>query len=66
MDSDEDIHFRYLGSGGVWFDDPQAEITEYGSLLRLSEPASSALAEPDGAPAAPPKRSTSRSHAHGK
>jgi 1,4-alpha-glucan branching enzyme len=24
----EEIHFRYLGSGGVWFDDP--ELAEYG------------------------------------
>jgi hypothetical protein len=20
----QDVHFRYLGSGGVWFDDPEA------------------------------------------
>jgi hypothetical protein len=33
----EDIHFRYLGSGGVWFDDPDAdEVTEFGSLLHIS------------------------------
>jgi 1,4-alpha-glucan branching enzyme len=55
-----DVHFRYLGSGGVWFDDPVAESTEYGSVIRLgdtqtsgsaSEPSrpSSESAQPPGA-----------------
>jgi hypothetical protein len=36
VQSDEDVHFRYLGSGGVWFDEPDAdEITEAGSVLHL-------------------------------
>jgi hypothetical protein len=30
-----EIRFRYLGDGGVWFDDPDAhEITPEGSLVR--------------------------------
>jgi hypothetical protein len=32
----QEVRFRYLGSGGVWFDDPEAdEICAEGSLLRL-------------------------------
>jgi 1,4-alpha-glucan branching enzyme len=32
----QDVRFRYLGNGGVWFDDPDAhEITQDGSLVRL-------------------------------
>jgi hypothetical protein len=46
VEPDVDIHFRYLGSGGVWFDDPEAETTEYGSILRRSETEPSAAAEP--------------------
>jgi hypothetical protein len=31
---DGDIHFRYLRSGGVWFDDPEAdETTAHGSII---------------------------------
>lgn len=31
----EEVRFRYLGTGGVWFDDPDAhEITSEGSLVR--------------------------------
>src|SRR6478752_6005506 len=31
----EEIRFRYLGDGGVWFDDPDAnEITNEGALVR--------------------------------
>src|SRR6185437_9412872 len=34
INSDDDIHFRYLGSGGVWFDDPDAdELTPDGSII---------------------------------
>jgi hypothetical protein len=34
--TEEDVHFRYLGSGGFWFDDPDAdEINEGGSVLYL-------------------------------
>jgi hypothetical protein len=33
---DSELHFRYLGSGGVWFDDEDAdEITATGSVLYL-------------------------------
>jgi hypothetical protein len=36
VDSDEDIHFRYLGS--TWFDDPEADaVTEGGSVIRLND-----------------------------
>ncbi len=32
----EQIEFRYLGDGGVWFDDADADaITEAGSLVRV-------------------------------
>lgn len=35
--SDEDVHFRYLGSGGIWFDEPDAdEVTAAGSVLHLT------------------------------
>ncbi len=31
----QEVRFRYLGNGGVWFDDPDAhEITVEGSLVR--------------------------------
>ena len=31
----EEVRFRYLGDGGVWFDDPDAsEITNEGALVR--------------------------------
>lgn len=31
----QEVRFRYLGVGGVWFDDPDAhEITAQGSLVR--------------------------------
>ncbi|MGS0685876.1 isoamylase early set domain-containing protein [Nakamurella sp. GG22] len=30
-----EVSFRYLGNGGVWFDDPEAEvITSEGALIR--------------------------------
>jgi hypothetical protein len=32
----QDVHFRYLGSGGVWFDDPEAHaVHEGGSFLAV-------------------------------
>ena len=32
----QEVRFRYLGNGGVWFDDPDAhEITCDGSVFRL-------------------------------
>ncbi len=32
----QEVSFRYLGVGGVWFDDPDAhEITREGSLVRV-------------------------------
>jgi hypothetical protein len=42
-----DVHFRYLGSGGAWFDDPDADqITADGSILfSATSQASSAQAE---------------------
>jgi hypothetical protein len=34
-----DVHFRYLATGGRWFDDPTADvIDEYGSTLRIVDP----------------------------
>ena len=31
----QEVRFRYLGDGGIWFDDPDAhEITQEGSLVR--------------------------------
>ncbi len=30
----QDIHFRYLGSGGVWFDDPEAPRAGDGGYIR--------------------------------
>lgn len=43
----EDVHFRYLGSDGYWFDEPEAdEITEHGSVLRVSR-----FGAPDSTPA---------------
>jgi len=31
----QDVHFRYLASGGVWFDDPDAhEVHPTGSVIR--------------------------------
>jgi len=29
----QELHFRYLGSGGVWFDDPDVEVRAYGSVI---------------------------------
>lgn len=29
------VHFRYLGSGGVWFDDPDASCDGAGSVLEV-------------------------------
>lgn len=34
--SGQDVHFRYLGSDGHWFDDPDAKITPGGSVLHLA------------------------------
>jgi hypothetical protein len=32
--ADEDVHFRYLRTGGIWFDDDEAdEITSFGSVI---------------------------------
>jgi hypothetical protein len=53
---DADLHFRYLDSDGVWFDDPDSDaITEYGSFvaapLRVDEPPTEPTgAADDGAP----------------
>lgn len=34
LNSDDDIHFRYLRTGGIWFDDADAdEITAFGSVI---------------------------------
>jgi hypothetical protein len=33
--SEDDVHFRYLRAGGIWFDDDEAdEITSFGSVIR--------------------------------
>ena len=32
----QEVHFRYLGSGGVWFDDPEvSEWCDEGALVRV-------------------------------
>ncbi len=44
-----DVHFRYLGADGVWFDDPDAdEVTEQGSIIRAY------TLDPDRSPAEQP------------
>lgn len=61
VEPDADVHFRYLGSGGAWFNDPQAESTEYGSVLRVTEPHSGgaeATPEPALASEEAPKQGT--------
>ncbi len=61
---DADVHFRYLGSGGAWFDDPQAESTGYGSVLRVSRPQTTiadAAPEPALSSIEAPKRGTGSS-----
>ncbi len=36
VDPGSEVCFRYLGSGGHWFDDPEAHaIDETGSIIRL-------------------------------
>jgi hypothetical protein len=46
-----DVHFRYLGSGGVWFDDPEAdEVNQFGSVIHLSERSGSRLPPNKGDP----------------
>jgi hypothetical protein len=30
----QDVRFRYLGSGGVWFDDPEVPADAIGSVVR--------------------------------
>jgi hypothetical protein len=51
--SDDDVHFRYLRAGGIWFDDDEAdEITPFGSVIRsprqrLSSSTSAPADEPD-------------------
>lgn len=38
VDATQDLYFRYLGSGGIWFDDLDAdEVTPEGSVIRLSK-----------------------------
>lgn len=62
VEPEVDVHFRYLGSGGVWFDDPRAETTECGSILRASEsqpPAAESSPEPDS-PSPPPTTTRKR------
>jgi hypothetical protein len=34
LTADDDVHFRYLRTGGIWFDDHEAdEITAFGSVI---------------------------------
>lgn len=64
-----DVHFRYLGSGGAWFDDPQAESTEYGSVLRAAEAQTNAAntpSEPALVSAEAPKKGTGSSRGKAK
>ncbi|MDQ2846302.1 MAG: isoamylase [Actinomycetota bacterium] len=51
-DTDADIHFRYLGSGGVWFDDPDSDTIEFGSIT--GGPAQSTSIDPVTTPVKPP------------
>jgi hypothetical protein len=49
--SDDDVHFRYLRAGGIWFDDDEAdEITTFGSVIRSPRsrltPSATAPADP--------------------
>ena len=61
LTSEDDLHFRYLQTGGVWFDDPQAdEQTPHGSVARVTSTMSSPATESteddlpaDGAAASP-------------
>jgi hypothetical protein len=32
--SGQDVRFRYLGSGGVWFDDPEVSADAIGGVVR--------------------------------
>jgi hypothetical protein len=46
--ADVEVHFRYLGSDGRWFDDPDAdEITAEGSILRPVTPNNRSLEPTD-------------------
>jgi hypothetical protein len=53
VDEQDDLHFRYLRTGGVWFDDPDAdEITDFGSVVhaeRLRPVSASPADQPDDA-----------------
>jgi hypothetical protein len=68
LTSDDDLHFRYLQTGGVWFDDPQAdEQTLHGSVARvaastMSSPATESTEDdlPADSAAASPKKSASQ------
>ena len=33
--ADEDVHFRYLGSEGSWFDEPDVGVTDAGSVIHF-------------------------------
>jgi hypothetical protein len=60
-----DVHFRYLGSDGGWFDDLDAdEITEHGSVLRAArfpaQPAPPASTVPAPAEMSPSPQPTKR------
>jgi hypothetical protein len=67
LTNDDDLHFRYLQTGGVWFDDPQAdEQTPHGSVARVASTVSSPATEsteddlPADSAAASPKKSASQ------
>lgn len=56
-DTDAGIYFRYLGSGGVWFDDPDSDTIEVGSITTV--PAQSTSIDPVASPVKPPTTSPS-------
>ena len=36
VEAGQELHFRYLGSGGRWFDEPEADMIDHnGSIVRV-------------------------------
>ncbi len=35
VDAGEPVYFRYLGSGGAWFDDPDAQMADQGGVIAV-------------------------------
>lgn len=61
VESQTEMHFRYLGSVGTWFDDPDAETTEYGSIIRAEANRPGAADPASIREANPPKKGKNRS-----